>query len=202
MRFWAKCPSASILLYICIKVLSGFDNIFQTLEGVGIKYLPDLLDSKKLNLVDGETRDLLHRCKRNLTRQWAEELSRQTADSHGHPLHILGDWSYDIISSNAIYKCLVSMRAPQDLYVRIMHMWQRELQFYADSFTGDALCKNVKKIRVKKYQSFYILFINRVTWIYGFNSFGQCPFCHTDAKVYFTHVFYACPKVTDVWTLF
>ena len=69
-----------------------------------------------------------------------------------------------------------------------------------DSFSWNALCKNVKKIRVKKYQSFSILFINRVTWIYGSNSFGQCPFCHTDAKVCFIHVFYTCPKVQDVWT--
>ena len=84
--------------------------------------------------------------------------------------------------------------------MRIMRVWQGELQFYADSFTWEVLCKNVKKIRVKKYQSFYILFINRVTWIYGFNSFGQCPFCQADAKVYFTHVFYTCPKVQDVWT--
>ena len=121
------------------------------------------------------------------------------ADSHGHPLHVLGDWSYDTISSNAIYKCLVSMRAPQDLYVRIMRAWQRELQFYAESFTWEVLCKNVKKIPVKKYQSFYILFINRAIWIYGLNSFGQCPFCHADAKVDFTHVFYACPKVQDIW---
>ena len=149
---------------------------FQILEPMGIQYLPDLLDSQKLNLVGGETRDFLHRCKRNLPRQWLQELSGHFADSHGHPLNALGDWSYDNISSNSIYKCLVSLRAPQDLYARIMHVWQRELQFYMDSFSWNALCKNVKKIRIKKYQSFSILFINRVTWIYGSNSFGQCPF--------------------------